>query len=144
MKVDPPIDPEPGTGALIGGILHDANELLGQQVEMFRSEVRQELRQLRTGMVSVCVGVGIAVAGALFIFVMLVQLLAAKTTLPLWACYGVVGGGLALIGVAFLSRGKKSVSDVHLAPPPATAQALKENVAWLKNVKHAKTAEPTL
>ena len=94
-------------------------------------------------MVSISIGAGIVVAGALTIVGMLVHLLAAKTEIPLWGCYGIVGGGLMLPGLLILFGGKKSVADVQLAPPPETAQAFKENVAWLKNLKHGKTAEPT-
>jgi hypothetical protein len=125
------------------GILLDAQELLGQQVQLFRSEVKQEVRQLKSGIVSISIGAGIVAAGALTLVGMLVHLLAAKTEIPLWGCYGIVGGGLMVPGLLILLGGKKSVADVHLAPPPETAQALKENVAWLKNLKHGNTAEPT-
>ena len=144
MQPETPVSSETGTGELVGGILRDAQELLRQQVEMFRSELKQEVRQLKSGLVSVSIGVGVAVVGTLFLVSMLVHLLAAKTEIPLWGCYGIVGGALMVLGLGFLARGKKSVSDVHLASPPATAQALKENVAWLKTLKERKTAEPTI
>jgi Putative Actinobacterial Holin-X, holin superfamily III len=125
------------------GILQDAQDLVGQQLQLFRSEVKQEVRQLKSGILSISIGAVIAAVGALTLVGMLVHLLAAKTEIPLWGCYGIVGGGLTVGGLVILLGGKKSVADVHLAPPPETAQALKENVAWLKNLKHGKTAEPT-
>jgi len=143
MDAETRVHPETGAAALVGGILEDAKDLLGQQVEMFRSEVKQELRQLRHGIVSVCIGAGIAVLGALFILTMVAHLLAAKTEIPLWGCYGIVGGGLAVIGLIMLAAGRKSVSDVHLARPPVATRALKENVEWLKSLKQRKTVEPT-
>jgi hypothetical protein len=138
-----PVSSETGAGTLMKGILQDAQHLLNQQIQLFRSEVKHELHQLRTGMVSLLIGAGIAAVGVVCLLGMLVHLLAAKTTIPLWGCYGIVGGGLGLVGLVLLLGGRKSVSDVHLAPPPATAQALKENVEWLKNLGHRKTAEPT-
>lgn len=143
MDREPRFSPETGTGTLMKGILLDAQDLVGQQLQLFRSEVKQEVRHLKSGMVSISIGAGIVVAGALTIVGMLVHLLAAKTEIPLWGCYGIVGGGLMLPGLLILFGGKKSVADVQLAPPPETAQAFKENVAWLKNLKHGKTAEPT-
>jgi hypothetical protein len=137
-----PETPEAGTGQLVSGILSDAKTLLEQQVQLFRSELKHELRQLRTGLVSVCIGGGFAAVGVLFLLAMAVHLLAAKTQIPLWGCYGIVGGAVTAVGLGFLFGGRKSVSGVELAPPPVTAQALKENVEWLKSLKHRKTVEP--
>ena len=81
--------------------------------------------------------------GAVFLLVTLVQLLAAKTEVPLWGCYGIVGGAVTILGLVVLLRGRKFVGDVRLAPPPATARALKENLAWLKNLKERRTVRRT-
>jgi hypothetical protein len=135
--VDPqiPVSPDTATGQLVKGILRDAQDLLDQQVRMFRSELKQEVRQLRSGMVSLLIGAVVATLALILLLGMLVHLLAERTQIPLWGCYGIVGGGLGLVGLALVLGGRKSVSDVHLAPPPASAQALKENVEWLKNLK---------
>ena len=95
------------------------------------------MRQLRSGMVSICVGAGVAAIGTVFVLAMLVHLLSAYSAIPLWGCYGIVGGAVALVGALILAGGRKSVADVHLAPPPITAQSLKENVAWVR-----KTTDP--
>jgi hypothetical protein len=134
---------EQSATTLLGGIVRDGQQLLHQQLEMLRSEVKQELHQLRSGLVSVCIGVGVAAVGGMFLLVMLVHLLDAYTEIPLWGCYGIVGGALGLVGGAFLIGGRKSVSDLQLSPPPATARALKENIEWIKNLKHRGAAEPT-
>jgi len=135
----PPCD-EPGIGTLLGGVVRDGQTLLKQQLELFRSEVKQEVRQLKTGVVSICIGVGIALMATIFLLAMLVHLLHTYTQIPLWGCYGIVGGALALIGGGILAGGRKSVADVHLTPPPVSAQALKENIEW---VTKRKTPEPT-
>jgi Putative Actinobacterial Holin-X, holin superfamily III len=135
--------PEPGAGHLVSGIIRDAQDLLNQQFRLFRTEIKQEVRQLRTGIVSVCVGVGITALGTLLLLGMLVHALATYTSIPLWGCFGIVGGTLTVVGLGFLFGGRKSVADVHLAPPPVSAQALKENVEWLKSMKPRKNAEPT-
>jgi hypothetical protein len=143
MDPEPSIPKEPGAASLMRGILSDGQDLLQQQIQLFRSEIRQELKQLRSGLVSLFIGGVIAGMGAIFLFVMLAQLLAATTAIPLWGCYGIVGGGLIIAGIATLAGGRKSVAEVQLAPPPVTAQALKENVEWLKNIRHGKTADTT-
>ena len=144
MDADTHVPSEPGTTrTLIRGIFRDAQELLDQHVRLVRSEVKQEVRQLKRGIVSVGIGVVIAGLGVVYLLGMVVQLLASSTQIPLWGCYGIVGGTLALVGAVLLFGGRKSVSDTHLAPPPVTGQALKEDVEWLKRMKHHGTAEPT-
>jgi hypothetical protein len=43
---------------------------------------------------------------------MIVHLLAAVTPIPLWGCYGIVGGVLVFIGGMLLVAGKSTVSLV--------------------------------
>jgi hypothetical protein len=126
---------------LLGEIVDDGQDLVRQQIELLRSEIKEELRQLRSATVMLCIGGAVAALGAVFLCVMLAEWIAAATTIPLWGAYGIVGGGLGLIGLGMLLGGRKTASDVHLAPPPLTARAFKENVEWLKTLRHRKTVE---
>jgi hypothetical protein len=62
---------------------------------------------------------------------MLVHLLNALTGLPLWACYGIVGGVCAIVGVVLLYRGKQQMSQIDMVPQQ-TVETMKENVRWIK------------
>jgi hypothetical protein len=62
---------------------------------------------------------------------MLVHLLHALTALPLWACYGIVGGLFAAGGIVLLVLGKQKLAHVHLMPQ-ATVKTMKEHVQWIK------------
>jgi hypothetical protein len=62
---------------------------------------------------------------------MLVHLLNALTGLPLWACYGIVGGVCAIGGVVLLYRGKQQMSQIDMVPQQ-TVETMKENVRWIK------------
>lgn len=124
---------EPSMASLVSGIIADAQVLLKQQFALLRRELQQELRQARTAAISLGVGVAILAVGAMLLIVMLVHLLQVSTQLPLWGCYGIVGGLLALIGGGFLAFARSEAADVELAPPPQTAEAIKENVEWLKH-----------
>ena len=62
---------------------------------------------------------------------MLVHLLQALTALPLWACYGIVGGLLAAGGIGLLVLGTQTLAQLHLVPQD-TVETMKENVEWLK------------
>jgi hypothetical protein len=132
MASEIPSSSEPGMATLVGGIVRDGQTLLKQQLELFRSEVKQEVRQLRSGIVSIAIGGIVALIGVIFLLGMVAHLLFAKTEIPLWGCYGIVGGAAVLIGAGVLLGGRKAAADVHLAPPPVTARTLKENLAWVK------------
>jgi hypothetical protein len=67
---------------------------------------------------------------------MLVHGLRRSTRLPLWGCYGLVGGLLGAVGTALLAEGRRKAAGVRLAPPPETAAALRENLAWLEDQAH--------
>jgi hypothetical protein len=106
--------------------------LVAQQVDLLRSEVRQELGEAKAAAASMGAGVGLVAAGGLLSTLMLVHALHKATGLPLWACYGLVGGAAGAAGAGLLAAGRKGAEGVRLLPPPRTARAVKENLTWLK------------
>jgi Putative Actinobacterial Holin-X, holin superfamily III len=81
--------------------------------------------------ISLGIGAGIAAIGGLLLILMLVHLLHALTALPLWACYGIVGGLFAIGGVVLLVIGKQKLAHLDLVPQD-TMVTMKENVQWIK------------
>jgi len=69
--------------------------------------------------------------GGVLTTLMLVHGLQRATRLPLWGCYGLVGGAFGAFGAGLLVGGMRKASDVHLAAPPESLAALKENLAWI-------------
>src|SRR5262249_34280894 len=100
-------------GALLGTIAPDAKGLLGQQPHPFPAEVGQELGKAGTAAASVAAGGGLTAAGGLLSGFMLAHLLHKLTGAPLWACYGLVGGGLGAAGVALLRSGRDTIADLR-------------------------------
>lgn len=127
--------PEPGIASLVGGIVDDAQHLIGQQVGLLKQEIRQELNQAKRAAISAMLGFWIVGMGALLLLITLAQVLAAYSNMPAWACYGIVGGSTAVIGACLLFFAKKEASEVHLLPPPETAGAMKENYQWMTGQK---------
>ena len=127
-----------GVAPLVAGIVDDLQELLKQNLTLFKVEVREDLKKTKEAAAALGVGVGLAVVGALHLTLMLVFLLwwafdpRATSGLPLWACFAIVGGAFAGIGFALYLRGKKKLESFNPLPDE-TAQALKENVQWIKN-----------
>jgi len=131
----------PGNMApLVTGIIDDLQELIKQNLALFKVEVREDFKKTREAAAALGVGVGLAVVGALHLTLMLVYLLwwafdpAARSAsgLPLWVCFAIVGGVFLGVGAALTFRGKKKLDSFNPLPDQ-TADALKENVQWIKN-----------
>jgi len=117
--------------SLIGGVVNDAKDLLLHELTIAKLEIQSEWHKTKEAAVSFAVGAGIAVVGGLLLILMLVHLLAALTTIPLWGCYGIIGALLLGVGLVLLLRGKRTAEQIDEVLPQ-TATTLKENAQWLK------------
>jgi len=59
--------PDSGVGELVAGIVHDAQELIGQQLALFKQEVRQDLRRARDGAGFMAAAAGACLIGSLLL-----------------------------------------------------------------------------
>lgn len=125
---------EPSLTRLMTGIIGDIQDLLQQQMALFRQEISQDFTRSKEAALWLGAGVGLALIGSGFLFTMLVYLLAATTDLPLWGAYGLVGGGLTTMGVAAFLAGKWKFESFNPLPDES-ATALKENLQCLMNPK---------
>jgi hypothetical protein len=116
---------------LLGAIAQDAGRLVRQQLELARAEVGGELERAAGGAACVAAGAGMVATGGLMAGPMLVHLLHRTTGLPLWACYGAVGGGLVAGGAVLAKAGRDRIAGVKLPVLPETSSAARENVVWL-------------
>jgi Putative Actinobacterial Holin-X, holin superfamily III len=121
---------KPTLTELLTGLMYDAMALLRQEVALAKHEIRAELRNTILAALSLGVGGGITAIGGLLLILMLVHLLQALTALPLWACYGVVGGLFAVVGGVLLVLGKQKMARLHLMPQK-TVETMQENVEWI-------------
>lgn len=123
-------------------IAQNAGKLVHQQIDLARVEVGQELRRVADGAVSVAAGGALLAAGGLLSGMMLANLLERVSGLPLWCCYGAVGGACGTAGAALVRSGRVRLADVRLWPPPQTADAAKENLAWLSQQVGVRAKRP--
>lgn len=129
MPTDLETHPEPAMSTLVRGIIEDAQDLLKQQMDLFKTEVREDFRKSKEVAVSVGIGAAVAYAGVLFLGFMFVHLLNWAFALPLWGCYAWVGGVMAAAGVGLLAYARAR-SQTFNPLPDETAQAIKETVEW--------------
>ena len=121
---------EPTVAQLLTGLMQDAQRLLRHEVALAIHELRGELRTTIRAVLYLSLGLGLAALGGWLLLLMLVHLLQALTGLPLWACYSLVGGLFAGIGVVLLVRGKRRLAPRHLVPQH-TVETMQENVQRL-------------
>src|ERR1700730_16093375 len=134
MANDFPGATEPSMASLVGGIAHDAQTLIKQEMALAKREVTDELHKARDAAISLGIGIGLTAVGSLLLSLMLVYLLqwASSERLTLWACYGIVGAALMVVGGGLLFFGKRRAGAVHLMPAH-TMSTMKDNVEWIKN-----------
>jgi Putative Actinobacterial Holin-X, holin superfamily III len=116
---------------LLGTLVQNSEGLIRRQLELLQREVGRELGKATEAAGGLGAGAGLVATGGLLSTVMLVHLLHRASRLPLWACYGLVSGGLVAAGAALLARGRRSAAGVRLDLPETTA-GLQANLAWLK------------
>jgi len=115
---------------LVSDIINDAQDLIRQQLLLFRQDLRNDIRKMREGAVFLAAGIGVTVIAGLLLLLMVPLLLNwLVPTIPLWGCFGIVGGVAALVGGGLLYAGARQFQSVDPLSDPS-AEALKENLRW--------------
>jgi hypothetical protein len=117
---------------LVRAIAGDAERLLGQHAALARAELRDGLGRVPGAITAIGAGAGLVAAGGILGSLMMVHGLHKSTRIPLWGCYGLVGGALAAAGCGLLAAGGRRAASIRLVPRETIA-ALREDVAWLKD-----------
>jgi len=129
----PPSDSSATT--VMGNILRDAQELIQQQLKMFRAEVKEDMEETRQAIYPMACGVFTMLLGTIMLSLMLVHLINwAIPSMPLWGAYAAVGLVLTAIGAGMYYAGLKRWETVNPLPEK-TAEAVKENIQWLTQPK---------
>jgi uncharacterized membrane protein YgdD (TMEM256/DUF423 family) len=126
--------PEPSMTSLVSGIISDAQDLIKQQLNLVKHEIREDVRKAKEAAASLALGVGLALAGGILFCTMFVYLLHEEAGLRLWASFAIVGGVLLVVGLALLYFGKKEAETIN-PMEGETAKALEENVQWITKPK---------
>jgi hypothetical protein len=122
---------QPSLTSLVSGIVTDVQQLVRQEINLARTEVKQEWDKAKTAAGALMAGAVLLAVGGVLLCFLLVYLIH-YFGVPLWGCFGIVGGVLALCGLVLAGVGYSQASRVNVIPPQ-TAQTLKENVQWIKN-----------
>jgi hypothetical protein len=129
-----PPDTGPTMTAMVSGIIADAHALMRQELQLARVEIKQELTKARDAVISIGAGAGAMVWATVLLTLMTVFFInwVTNEAVPLWGCFGIVGGIMLVAGASLLFFGKSRAESINLVPPK-TAETMQENVQWLKN-----------
>jgi len=114
---------------LLTGIVHDAQRLLGQQLALFKQEVREDMQKARDAALSLALASSLLFLGAIMLCVMCAYLLHEVAGLPVWGSFAIVGGVLTAVGGVLAYIGREQLKSFNPLPEK-TAQALEENLEW--------------
>jgi hypothetical protein len=126
-----------GIGPLLRGIVNDAQDLIKAQMDLLKAEVTSDMRKTREAVAIFGAGVTVAFVGGLLLCLMLVFLLHWLTmpansdpaSLPLWACFGLVGAAITGGGAFMIYLGRQKFASFNPLPDES-AQAIKETLEW--------------
>jgi uncharacterized membrane protein YqjE len=128
-----PAGAEPSLTALVSGIVHDAQELMEQEVALAKVEIKNELK--KTTEAAMAFGAGAAVAGLSAIFfalgVVLLITWASGHRIPEWGSFFIIGFVLAVVGGILIFSGRNRAENIHLVPQQ-TVDTMRENVQWIR------------
>src|SRR5262249_19188011 len=120
----------PSPAQLVGGIVDDVQRLVRQEIQLATQEMKQEWQKTKSAAVSMAAGLVIVTFAVLILLFTLVYIFDRFTPIPLWGCFAIVGGALAVAGAGLLLFGKQRAAQVRF-PPPETVASLKENATWI-------------
>lgn len=112
-------------------IAQDAERLVELHTELLQSELRQTAAEAVPAIVSLGAGAGLAAVGGLLGSLAVAHGLQRTTKMPLWTCYGLVGGVLGAVGAGLMGSGGRKLSGVSFVPYETLA-ALREDLEWVK------------
>jgi len=124
--------PETSVTQLVSGIVSDAQELIKQQLALFRTELKDDFRKTKEASILLAIGTVCAAVGAFLLLNMVVFVLHEAAGLSLWASYAIVGGLVAAVGAGLILTGLEKFKSFNPLPDQSV-QALKENVQWITN-----------
>ncbi len=125
---------EPTVTSLLSGIVNDAQELIKQQLELFKHELKDDVKKAQEGLPALGAGASIAVTAIFLLGVTIALLLSwAFPALPYWGSFAIVTVVFGVVGCTLLYFAKKNLESLPMSHE--AMKATEENVEWLTKPK---------
>jgi hypothetical protein len=118
-----------GLGGLVSGVVRDLQGILRGEIQLAKTELKEEATVAAGGAASIAAGGVVALAGGAFLLNAVVELLG--RIMPRWLASALVGLGLLGAAGSLGVTGKEKLSATTLTPT-RTAQSLRETAVWAK------------
>lgn len=120
-----------GLVTLMSGVIHDGQELMRQQLQLFQVEVSNDLKRTVGASTFIIVGALMALLAALLLLVTVALGLHAMwpQTISLWGGFGIVTLVTGLGALAFILWGKARFTAANPLPDKSL-EGLKETLQW--------------
>jgi len=119
---------EPSMTSTVSGIISDFQELIKQQLALFKAELAADLRKTKEASASLVCGLVCLSLGGILLCFMAVYLLAwLVPAMPLWVCFLIVGGIVAALGAGLTYS---AWNEFRTVTADQSVKALEENLEW--------------
>jgi hypothetical protein len=126
---NPPAAPSGNVTGLVSGILDDAQKLVRQQIDMLKSEVREDFKRSKRAAEFGGLGIVLLTVGFLGLVAALAYFLHERYQFSMWASWGITGLIFLLVGGA-LAATSYILLERFNPLPDKTFNALQENLSW--------------
>jgi len=99
---------------LIKSLADDVTHLFAQEIALAKTEMSSAVKDLKAGVLSLAIGLGILFAG--FIVLLGAAVAALDLVMETWLAALIVGGVVAIIGLVLLMKAKKSLNPDNMVP----------------------------
>ena len=114
---------------LIKSLADDVTHLFAQEIALAKTEVASAVKDIKAGVLSLAVGLGVLFAG--FIVLLGAAVAGLSLFMETWLAGLIVGGVVALIGLVLLLKAKKSLNPDAMVPN-RTINSLKRDEAMVR------------
>lgn len=129
QSMSPPAGPTASVTGLLRSLADDITRLFAQEVALAKTEVSGAVRDIKSGVLSMAIGLGVLFAG--FIILLVAAVLGLALFFVPWLAALIVGGVVCLIGIILLMSAKKSLDPQGMVPN-RTIESLRRDEAMVK------------
>lgn len=114
---------------LIRSLADDVTRLFAQEIALAKTEVSAAVKDIKAGVLSLAVGLGVLFAG--FIVLLFAAVAGLALVVETWLAALIVGGIVAIVGLALLMKAKSALNPEAMVPT-RTIDSLKKDEAMVR------------